>query len=172
MSKIINNITALDDIADLTTPTSSQKYELGTEIEIKDTDTTTVSTFKYVKAHAALTAYTPYAIIPSGTAAGEVVTAAPVATASAIVEVGVPQVAFTSDYYGFVQTKGEATAVIAATTTYVDGNAMEVIGAGTSFIAASTALIPTINTSAFLVTNTTGTSGTVILPGYRVEVTT
>jgi len=172
MAEKVNLRTALGNQTDLTTPTEAQVYKLGTIVETIDEDTKSVHKYIYVKSHGALTQYQPYVVTASGTAGSEVITAAPVATASAVVLVGVPQVAFTSGYYGFVQIEGKGTAVIAASTGYVDGNAMEVIGAGTSLIAASTGTVATINTSAYLVTATTGTSGSVVLPGNRVEITT
>lgn len=170
MSEKINLRIALGDKNDLTVPTSTQEYKLGTIVETVDEDTKLVHKYIYVKSHGALTQYQPYVIIGNGTSASEVKSSAPATLVSAVNLVGVPQVAFTSGYYGFVQIEGSVTAKITASTGYVAGNALEVINAGTTLIAASTGLVPTVTTCGYLVTATTGTTGTVILPGHRVEV--
>lgn len=171
MTQTINTRFALANIADLTNPSATQDYKLGIVIEIQDDATKSIKKYKYVKSHGALTQYQPYVVTASSTAGSEVITAAPVTIVSAVVEIGIPQVAFTAGYYGFVLIEGKGTAVITSAT-YVTGNALKLTNAATSLIAASTATIATINTSAYLIAATTGTSGAVILPGNRVEITT
>jgi hypothetical protein len=96
---------ALGNEADLITPTSTQQYPLGSVVTILDSDKTMVKKYLYVCAGAALSAYLPYTIDWTGTAGDEVTTKTPIALVGVII--GVPQVAFTSGYFGFVQTMGD-----------------------------------------------------------------
>ena len=132
MSKTINLRTALGNHSDLTTPTSTQEYKLGTVVEWEDTASKAVKKYIYVKSHGALTAYVPYIITNSSTAGSEVITAAPINLAAPGQKVCVPQVAFTSGYYGFVQTEGDATVAI-GTETYAVGDFLEVVSAAVVF---------------------------------------
>jgi len=97
----------------LTTPTVAAAYALGQEVTFRNMTTGLIDKYKYVKAHAALTQYAPYVIYPVATTAtgSEVVTAAPATNTVQMVQVGVPQAAFTSSYYGFVKTLGQTTVV-------------------------------------------------------------
>lgn len=101
------------DERQLEVPTSSANYTLGQEVEFRNIETGLVDRYVYAKAHAALTQYAPYIIYTAASTAGgsEVVTAAPVVNTAQQVVVGVPQVAFTSSYYGFIKTKGLSTCV-------------------------------------------------------------
>jgi hypothetical protein len=163
---------ALGNIADLTTPVATQEYKLGLVVTVEDSDTKVLNEYIYVKAHTGLTAYQPYIVTQSGTAGAEWITAAPATIVSAVALVGVPQVAFTADYYGFVQIRGVATSLITSSTGYVTGNNMKLTNGATSLVAATTGTAATINTAGFLITNTTGTSGSVMLAGNRIEITT
>lgn len=120
---------------DLTTPTSYRNptYLMGHVYSMMDTaNPSVVKRFMYVKAHAALTQYQPYVITPSNTSDAEFVTAAP-ATLASYVTVCIPQVAFTSGYYGFVQISGQCIAKL-ANETHVAGDNLELLNAGTTLI--------------------------------------
>ena len=110
---------ALDNMADLTTPTSTQKYPVGKEIQIYDSTKKAIKTYVYVKAKGSVaTAYRPYAIIGSSEAGSEYYTsiatipAQVTSTAQAYVAIGIPQNTITANYWGFVQTGGDCTAYI------------------------------------------------------------
>ena len=120
---------------DLTTPSSTKNtaYELGGLYNMIDSDNpTAVKTFMYVKAHTTLTQYVPYTVVFSNTAGAEVVTAAP-ATLAGQVTVCIPQVAFTTGYFGFVQIIGQCTAAL-ANETHVAGDFLELLNAGVTLI--------------------------------------
>lgn len=167
MSEFINLRTALGNQSDLTTPTSTQVYRLGTIIETIDEDAKCINKYIYVKSHGTLTQYQPYVVNNSGTDGSEWITAAPSTLASASVLVCVPQVAFTSGYYGFVQIEGESTAKVSAAATA--GNEISVYNAHTSFTTTTGAR--DVNTCGYVITATTAAASTsVLLSGFRVEV--
>ena len=163
--------TSISEI-DLTTPTASKQYPLGTVFEFVDSDSPdAIKRFKYVKAHAALTQYRPYVISYAGTAASEILTAVPTTQTSPIVEVCVPQVAFTSGYYGFVQVMGQSTAKIDAET-YASGDPLELINGGSTFIVNGTSGTPLVDSKTAAICQATGSSAaniTVYLIGNRVQ---
>ena len=65
----------------LSTPTSTQVFELGYIYECVDSSAPyQIKRFMYVKSHAGLTAYQPYTVVNSSTSGSEVITAAPVIT--------------------------------------------------------------------------------------------
>ena len=105
----MNAVPTLANIADLTTPTSAQGYPLGFRFRVKSshgaTGTEYMTEYIYIKANGALTAYVPLMLNFSGTDAAEITTTA-IATSSVYREIVVPQVTFTSGYYGFVPIKG------------------------------------------------------------------
>ena len=101
MANIINQRVALGNKSDLTTPTSTQEYPLGAIVETFDSNSDIVKQYMYVKSHTTLTQYQPYVINGGGASGSEWITGAAVTLASAVSLVGVPQVAFTSGYYGF-----------------------------------------------------------------------
>jgi len=120
---------------DLTTPTATKNatYALGGVYQFIDAATpNVVKQFMYVKAHTTLTVYQPYVIQPVNTSGAEWVSAAP-ATLAGQVTVGIPQVAFTSGYFGFVQIWGVCTAKL-ANETHVAGDYLELLNAGTTLI--------------------------------------
>jgi hypothetical protein len=120
---------------DLTTPTLEKNptYPLGAIYNVVDTNNpSAIEQFMYVKSHAALTQYQPYTVVGASTASAEVVTAAPATLASGVT-VCIPQVAFTSGYYGFVQIFGACTAKLAAET-HVAGDYLELLTTGTTLI--------------------------------------
>ena len=126
---------ALASQSDLTVPTLAKNYayKLGTIIEAEDSDNIgVVCKFMYVKSHAALTAYQPYEIAysVSGT---EVITAAPLTCAAPGVQVCVPQVAFTSGYYGFVLIQGTGKALM-TTETYALGDILQLVTTASTLV--------------------------------------
>lgn len=165
----IQNISALGNISELTTPTAAQVYPLGTVISVVDNDVKSIKLYMYVKAHAALTQYQPYLVKQSATSGAEFVTAAAVTLASAVSLVCVPQVAFTANYYGFVLIQGRGTSLI--TQPSVAGGFMYLATSGTTLLSDSTSAA-TINSCAVSITATTGASVAVNLLGYPCEIKT
>ncbi len=134
MSYPIFRVSAINE-TDLTTPSAdlNYAYRLGGIYEIADTSApNAVKRFMYVKSHTTLTVYQPYTVVFSNTSAAEVVTAAP-ATLANYVTVCIPQVAFTSGYYGFVQIFGACTSKL-ANETHVAGDFLELLNTGTTLI--------------------------------------
>ena len=109
---------SLGNILDLTTPTSTPNYTLGSVIEIEDTDVKTVKKYMYVYAPSQCVAATPYMVSWTGTA-GQEVEAITVATHAAPGRlVGVPPATIAAGYYGWLQIYGTCTALGAYTDTY------------------------------------------------------
>ena len=132
----LTNISAkwtMGNIGDLTTPTSTQQYVLGDVLTFSDSDYTAVKKYMYVKSHTALTAYQPYAIAYGSTAGAEVVTAAPLTIAAPGAYVCVPQVAFTSGYYGWVLIQGDGKALMTSET-YIVGDMLQLVTTGTTLV--------------------------------------
>lgn len=119
---------------DLTVPTATQgAYPLGYSHRCIDSaNPNSIKEFIYVKSHAALTQYQPYTVVFLNTSGSEIVTAAP-ATLADYVTVCIPQVAFTSGYYGFVQISGQCIAKL-ANETHVAGDYLELLTTGTTLI--------------------------------------
>jgi len=169
--KSILNYVSISE-TDITTPTSTQRYPLGLQVTVEDSgaqDATKV--FEYVKSHTTLVQYQPYVLNYIATAASEVVTAAPVTQTSPIVQVCVPQVGFTSGYYGFVQVQGQATAKVAAET-YASGDPGEVLNAGTTFIVNGTSGVALVDNKTAMIYQATGSAAAAIavfLVGNKVQ---
>lgn len=119
---------------DLTTPSSAiGPYPLGFVWEVQDDAApNAVKKYMYVKSHTTLTQYQPYTVVFANTSQAEVVTAAPVTLASGVTPC-IPQVAFTSGYYGFVQIFGACSALL-ANETHVAGDYLELLTTGTTLI--------------------------------------
>lgn len=147
----------------LTTPTSAQVYPLGSIYQFRDSAApNAVKTFMYVKATGALTLGVPYAIIGGATSGAEITTAAPPA-ASGNIRVGIPQVAFTSGYYGWLQIVGVATFATGAVATTV-GNTLKVLPAGVTLVdTTGTTLADNVVGYAYSTTTTAVTTGTVMM---------
>lgn len=130
MSLAIYNVNVVN-IDDLTTPTSAKReaYRLGAIYSLADSDVPGVlNQYMYVKSHAALTQYQPYVVVPSQASSdGTYLTAAPSTQASGVT-VCVPQVAFSSGYYGFVQISGVCT-VNLSNVTHVPGDYLQLVAA-------------------------------------------
>ena len=133
----LTNISAkatLGNIGDLTTPTAAQQYNLGDVQIYADSDKTGVKKYMYVKAlSAGMTAYQPYVITNTGTAGAEVITLAPATLTTCGLVIGVPQVAFTASYYGWVLIEGDGK-VLMISETYAVGDKLEVLNAGTAAV--------------------------------------
>lgn len=149
MTQIIQNRNALGSILDLTTPSSTRDYPLGSVIQIFDDTTDVVSEYIYVKSHGALTQYQPYVLDYDGTDGYEVITKAPATLAAPGASIVIPQVAFTSGYYGWALIKGQGKVLMTAETYAVDDH-LQVLNTGTALVvdgtSGSTAF--SVNTSA------------------------
>ena len=142
---------------DLTTPTEAQKYALGKVITVIDSAKKAVKKFMYVKSHGALTQYQPYMISFSSTAASEVITAAPATLAAPGALIGVPQVAFTSGYYGFIQIQGDCTVLMTAET-YAVGDHLQILNTGTALVVDGTSGSTSRTTASIGIAKTAGTT--------------
>lgn len=121
----------LGSIADLTTPSLLQNaaYKLGQIVELWDDLYKARSVYVYVKSAAALTQYQPYVLSYTGTSGAEVTTAAPFTLAAPGLQVVLPQVNFTSGYYGWVLIEGEGKTLMTSET-YAVGDFLRGINAG------------------------------------------
>lgn len=165
-NKVFNPLSI--DNRDIANPTSAQKYPLGMEVCIQDEASGDVTKYIYLKAASALVAGQPYSIVEDDGTAGEITTASFITLASAIVLVGVPQVAFTTAYYGFVAIQGTVNAKVAGATTA--GHRLEVFTSGSAFTTEAAATL-SINSAGMAITTVTGADTTaVMLAGRRVEV--
>ena len=113
---------------DITVPSAAQKYVLGETFT-----NASGQTFKYVKSHAALTAFQPYCEAFSAVAGAQVKTAAPATLAAPGELLIVPQVAVTSGYYfwGLIAGPGK---VLMTSETYAVGDHLQVLNAGTALV--------------------------------------
>lgn len=139
---------ALGNKLDLVTPTSAQEYKLGMIVEIA-TSSPQVTKYIYVRSHGALTQYVPYVLDFGSTSATEIVTAAPATLAAPGRQVVIPQVGFTTTYYGFVLLEGEGKAIMTAET-YEDGDHLQLLTTGTELNVDGTSgsTVFTVNTCA------------------------
>jgi hypothetical protein len=149
MSVALYNRMALSNMRDYITPTSARNYDLGAILEIEDSSTQTVQKYMYVKSHTALIQYQPYVVSISGTTGSEVITAAPATLAAPGSLIGIPQVAFTSGYYGFVLIQGTGKVLMIAET-YAVGDMLQILNTGTALVVDGTTGSTTfsVNTSA------------------------
>jgi len=161
---ILNPIAVVEE--DLTTPSSTAKYPLGLEVSVLDSSASSgIKKFMYVKSHGALTVNQPYVLSISNT--GYFVSAAPATLAAPGSLVVVPQVAFTSGYYGFVQFEGECECLHIAET-YAAGDMLQVLNAGTALVVdgSTGATAFSVNTCGITVdAGTTAVAKTIILYG-------
>ena len=146
---------------------STPKYNMGVEIEVADTQTGYTTTYKYIKASAALTANQPYVLVEGAEAVG---TASPATDTTVGKIIGIPQVAIASGSYGFVAVKGICKA---KTGIQAKGDTLEVINAGTTLIVDGSSGSPaeTVGTVAISAeTAAAAATVNVILLGKRVQV--
>ena len=164
MGQIIARHAIDDDFVNETSTTA--KYNQGMEVEIADSATGYTTTYKYIKASAALTANQPYVLVEK---AEEVGTASP-ATSSVSKIIGIPQVAIASGSYGFVAIKGLCKA---KTGIQAKGDTLEVINSGTTLIVDGSSGSPaeTVGTVA-ISAETAAAAATVdvVLLGKRVQI--
>ena len=173
MQHIYKNITTIDEQI-LVTPSSTQQYELGTEIVVfekannsSETASKAIKRFKYVKASAALTANQAYVITLSGTVGAEIGIATP-ATNGVAMACGVANFAVTSGYYFFIQTEGDTQITSAGATTAGDTGKLT---NGVTTVADESGTTVTAKTIGFI-KNTLGSAGlaTVYLINQKVTV--
>jgi hypothetical protein len=160
---------ALNLQEDLTTPTADQKYPLGMEVVVNDTDVFARKRYKYVKAaHSALTAYVPYQLANAYTTGAEWATRAAIKCTNSLV--GVPSVAFTSNYYGFLQVEGKCYAI--GTSGFSAGNKLQ-LGNGLAVLSLCTTGVDYAESQACAIclVSTTVATQYVNLSGYRVTCT-
>ena len=121
---------------------SVAKYGAGAEVTV-DNGTLMPTTYKYVKAASALTAFQPYVLVNN---ADGVTTAAPATSAVAKI-VGIPQVAIASGSYGWVAIAGLCKA---KTGIQAKGDTLEVLNGGSTLVVDGTSGTPaeTANTVA------------------------
>ena len=136
MGNLLLNYSQVNE-KDIITPTAVAKYPLGFLLEVFDSVSKARKVFKYVKSHAALTAYQPYVISASGTVGSEIITAAPATLAAPGLLVCIPQVVIASGYYGFVLIEGEGKVLMTAQT-YAAGDFLRLINAGTALLVEGT----------------------------------
>lgn len=149
MSTTVYNRLGLGNKSDLTVPTSTQQYPLGYICVEEDSSSTAIRKYMYVKSHTALTAYQPYIVSISGTSGSEIITAAPATLSAPGSLICVPQVDFTSGYYGFVVIEGDCSVLMTAET-YVVGDMLQILNTGTALVVDGTsgATAVSVNTSA------------------------
>ena len=125
MGKVIERIAIEDDFMNKTSTVA--KFNMGVEVTVADDATGYATTYRYIKASAALTANQPYVLVEK---AAEVGTASP-ATSSVSKIIGIPQVGIASGAYGWVAVKGICKA---KTGIQAKGDTLEVINSGTTLI--------------------------------------
>lgn len=160
---------------DITTPTSTLNglYVLGQIYSFKDSSApNAVKQYMYIKANGALTQYQPYRIVNSGTSGAEWTTASFISLSAPVTLVGIPQVAFTSGYYGFIQIGGVAT-YKAPATTVAAGASLKAMTSGTALVVDSSTGVQSNASMAWNVTALTSddTSGSCVLSNIRFVVT-
>ena len=164
MGQIIARHAIDDDFINETSTTA--KYNQGLEVEIANSATGFTTTYKYIKASAALTAYQPYVLVEK---ASEIGTASP-ATSSVSKIIGIPQTAIASGSYGFVAIKGLCKA---KTGIQAKGDTLEVINSGTTLIVDGSSGSPaeTVGTVAISAEAATAAATVdVVLLGKRVQI--
>lgn len=156
-SQAIQSRIALGKIEDLTTPSSTRDYPLGTVVKIYDDSKYAISKYIYVKSHGALTAKQPYVLGFSGTTTSSYITAAPATLAAPGLLVVIPQVAFTSGYYGWVLIEG-AGEVLMTAETYAVGDYLQVLNTGTALVVDGTSGSTTLSVNSCAICQEAGTT--------------
>ena len=165
MGQIIARHAIDDDFVKETSTTA--KYNQGEEVVIADSATGYTTTYKYIKASAALTANQPYVLVEK---AEEVGTASPATSTTVAKIIGIPQVAIASGSYGFVAIKGKCKA---KTGIQAKGDTLEVINAGTTLIVDGSSGSPAETVGTVAISAETATAAAtvdVILLGKRVQI--
>lgn len=158
------------DTDDLTNPSSTRKYDLGSQyVDVTGSDAIKTE-YIYIKSHGALTQYQPYQLSTSNTAGSEVISKAPATTDSGATVVA-PQVAVTSGYYAWVAYKGKVT--VLTTDTFAAGDYAEVLNAGTGLKldgGSSGSTAEGAQSIGIASTATSGGSATIVLSGNKVKI--
>ena len=165
MGKVIERIAVKDDFMKETS--TAPVYNMGVEVTVADSATGFTTTYKYIKASAALTANQPYILVEKAT---EVGTASPATNTTVAKIVGIPQVGIASGSYGWVAIKGLCKA---KTGIQAKGDTLEVINAGTTLIVDGTSGSPaeTVGTVAISAAAATAAATVdVVLLGKRVQI--
>ena len=102
-------------------------YNIGAEVTVAPDGLSIPTTYKYIKAASALTAYQPCVLVDN---ADGITSAAP-ATSSVIKLIAIPQTDIATAYFGWVAIKG---ACKAKTDIQAKGDTLEVINGGTTLI--------------------------------------
>ena len=155
---------------DLTTPTLAAQYPVGAEIKVSNGLSYPESVYVYIKANGALTAYQPYVLnlgVYGATNSSPVTL-----TAGAIVIV--PQVTFTSGYYGWVLKKGYGTALHIQEAD-VAGDMLQLLSGGSALVVDGSSgstirLVTTCGTTPTVGAGTLATARAVILNGEQAEI--
>ena len=108
---------ALGNESDLTIPTSTQQYPLGTIYECMDSTTGTIKKYMYVYGGSGITVALPYMISYTSTAAQEIKAITPATFADPGKIICVAPATIASTYYGWVQIQGHCEAAVAASIT-------------------------------------------------------
>ena len=164
----ITGLSTLGNVGDLAVPTSTQQYPLGMTVTIVDSDYLSIKEYIYMKSHTTLTAYQPYVMTFGSTAGAEVVSIAPVTLAAPGALVVVPQVAFTSGYYGWFLMKGDGK-VLMTSETYAVGDFLQVLTTGTFLVVdgSTGSTVQLVNSSAICKeAGTTAVARKCLLLGY------
>ena len=132
----ICDVTSVQE-SEFSTPSSTCLHPLGMRVKVEST-TGLLSEYEYIcAAGAALTAYQPYIKDLGGTTGAtttiNVKLTAPVTLGAPGAIVAIPQVAFTSGYYGWVLVKGYGKALHYAET-YIKGDMLQLLSGGTSLV--------------------------------------
>ena len=150
--------------SELTTPTSTQRYPLGVEVVTGTSATGNRKVWKYIQADNALVQYGAYIIKDIYLTAGVKVKAITAASLAVYQVAGVAPVAFTDEYYGFLQIEGDAT-ILATSSTATAGNYCKVVN-GVATITDESTTQATASVAICKV-SATGTSTTYTLTGNR-----
>ena len=126
MGQVIERHAIKDDFMNETSTVA--KYNMGAEVTVANSATGFTTTYRYIKASAALTANQPYVLVEGAEAVG---TASPATSTTVAKIIGIPQVAIASGAYGWVAVKGLCKA---KTGIQAKGDTLEVVNAGTTLI--------------------------------------
>ena len=153
----LQNISSISE-AELTTPSSTQRFPLGMEITTGQPfgTSTNVKKWKYLQAHGALSQYGVYAVKGAYASNATKFKTAAAASLAVYTEYGVAPVAVTSGYYFWLQISGDCT-VLAEGSTATAGNTLNVINAKAT---ATDSSGTTVSTATFALANTSTSSTT------------
>lgn len=125
MAKILERHAIADDFIERVS--AAAEYNVGCEVTVAKDGISIPTTYKYIKAASALTAYQPYVLVND---ADGVTTAAP-ATSSVIKLIGIPQTAIATAMFGWVAIEGVCKA---KTGIQAKGDTLEVLNTGTTLV--------------------------------------